>query len=41
MTSVTDEQKFIDAKFLTINKFNRAEFDELTAIVILTLSGIL
>ena len=41
MTSITDEQKFIDATFLTITKFNRVSFDELTATIISTLSGIL
>ena len=32
---------FIDANFLTITKFNHASFDELTATIISTLSGIL
>jgi hypothetical protein len=41
MTSITDEQKFIDANFQTITKFNRANFDELTATIISTLAGIL
>jgi len=41
MTSIIDEQKFIDANFLTIENFNRATFDELAAMVILTLAGIL
>ena len=41
MTSINDEQKFIDANFLTIKNFNRATFDELAAIVISTLAGIL
>jgi len=41
MTSITDEEQFIDANFLTINKFNRASFDEFTATIISILSGIL
>ena len=41
MTSINDEQKFIDANFVTINNFKRSTFDELSAIVISTLSGIL
>ena len=41
MTSINDEQKFIDSNFVTINFFKRATFDELSAIVISTLSGIL
>ena len=41
MTSITDEQKFIDANFTTINHFRRATFDEMAAILISTLSGIL
>ena len=40
MTSITDEQNFIDANFQTISKFNRASFDKLTATIISTLSGI-
>ena len=41
MTSINDEQKFIDANFVTINNFKLATFDELSAIVISTLSGFL
>ena len=41
MTSITVEQKFIDANFQTITKFNCASFDELTATIISTLSGML
>jgi len=41
MTSITDEQKSIDANFLTINKFNRASYEELTTAIISTLSRIL
>ena len=41
MTSINDEQKYIDSNFGTINSFKRATFDELSAIVISTLSGIL
>ena len=41
MTSINDEQKFVDANFVTINNFKRSTFDEISAIVILTLSGIL
>ena len=41
MTGIKDEQKFIDANFLIIKNFNRATFDELAAIVISTLAGIL
>ena len=41
MTSITDEQKFIDANFTTISHFKRATFDEMAAIIISTLSGIL
>ena len=41
MTTITDEQKFIDSNFVTITNFKRSTFDELSAIVILTLSGVL
>ena len=41
MTTITDEQKFIDSNFVTITNFKRSTFDELSAIVISTLSGIL
>ena len=41
MTSINDEQKFIDANFITIKNFKRATFDELAAILVSTLAGIL
>ena len=41
MTSITDEQKFIDTNFNTIQQFERSSFDELASIVISTLAGIL
>ena len=41
MTSITEEQKFIDANFITISHFKRGTFDELAAIIISTLGGIL
>jgi hypothetical protein len=41
MTTITDDQKFIDANFVTINHFKRSTFDEMSAIVIATLSGVL
>jgi hypothetical protein len=41
MTSTNNEQKFIDANFITINHFKRSTFDKMSAIVISTLSGIL
>ena len=41
MTSINDEQKFIDANFITINHFKRSTFDEMSAIVISALSGVL
>ena len=37
MTSITEEQKFIDANFITISHFKRGTFDELAAIIISTL----
>jgi hypothetical protein len=40
MTSINDEKKFIDAN-LTIKRFKRSTFDEMTAIVISILSVIL
>jgi len=41
MTSINDERKLIDTNFSTINLFKRSTFDEITAIVISTLTGIL
>ena len=41
MTTINDEQKFIDSNFVTINNFKRATLDELSAIVISTLAGVL
>ena len=41
MTSITDDQKFVDANLVTINQFKRSTFYELSAIVIATLSGVL
>ena len=41
MTSITDEQKFVDTNFNTIQQFERSPFDELASIVISTLAGIL
>ena len=39
--SINDEQKIVDSNFITINQFKRSTFDELSAIVIATLSGVL
>ena len=41
MTSIIDEQKFVDTNFNTIQQFERSSFDELASIVISTLAGIL
>jgi len=41
VTSINDEQKFFDANFITINHFKRSTFDEMSAIVISTFSGVL
>ena len=41
MTSITDEQKFVDTNFNTIQQFERSSFDELASIIISTLAGIL
>ena len=41
MTSITDEQKFVDTNFNTIQQFERSSFDELALNVISTLAGIL
>ena len=41
MTSINDEQKCIDANYITINHFKRSTFDKMSAIVISTLSGVL
>jgi len=41
MTSISDERKFIDANIITIKHFKRSTFDEMSAIVISTLFGVL
>ena len=41
MTSVNDEQNFVDSKFNSIQQFGRSFFDEFASIVIITLAGIL
>ena len=41
MTSINDDQKFIDANFVRITHFKRSTFDEMSAVVIATLSGVL
>ena len=41
MSSITDEQKFVDTNFNIIQQFERLSFDELASIVITTLAGIL
>jgi len=41
MTSITDEQIFVDTNFYTIKQFERSNFDELASIVISTLAGVL
>ena len=41
MTSISDDIKFIDANFKTITRIARETFDELIAILIATLAGVL
>ena len=41
MTSISEEQKFVDTNFSTIKQFDRSSFDELASIVISTLAGVL
>ena len=36
MTSIIDEQKFVDTNFNTIKQFERSSFDELVAIIVIT-----
>ena len=41
MTSITDEQIFVDTYFNTIKQIERSAFDELASVVISTIAGIL
>ena len=41
MTSITDEQKFVDSNFYTMKQLDRSSFDEFASIAISNLPGVL